>query len=121
MWAKPLYVQNNTDITVLTTLEVSFKNKKQVEWETLNVHAENVRCYESVLSYCCSCVFPDDSASQPAHQCPPLSEEFSHSFNPGSSQRLQSRAQRISERGEIHLLRIVADGDIIHVLLQWTI
>lgn len=42
----------------------------------------------------------DDSASQPAHQCPPLSEEFSHSFNPGSSQRLQSRAQRISERAQ---------------------
>lgn len=43
---------------------------------------------------------PDDSAPQPAHQCPPLSEELSHSFSPGPAQRFHSRAQFISKRGE---------------------
>lgn len=44
---------------------------------------------------------PDDGASQPAHQCPPLSEELSHSFSPDASQRLHTRAQCFSEGGEM--------------------
>lgn len=40
----------------------------------------------------------DDSAPQPAHQCPPLFEELSHSFSPDPAQRLHARAQFIPQR-----------------------
>lgn len=50
----------------------------------------------------CSCFgyLTDDTAAQPAHQRPPLSEELSHSLGPDPAQRFPPGAHFISKRGE---------------------